>query len=178
MAIDTSKIEGYADMSAEDKVKALEAFEFEAPAPAEDGEKIKLKQQLSRANSEAAEFKRALREKQSEAERAEAERAEADKALREELAAYKAKERISGYNLHLVDTGYDAETAAEIAKELPDGIPDSFFAATKSFLAAQRKAAEGAKIADQMKLTQGKPLQGNDIQAAWLDAMRQAAGLK
>ena len=31
MKIDTTKITGYAEMSAEDKLKALEAFEIEEP---------------------------------------------------------------------------------------------------------------------------------------------------
>ena len=52
--IDTSKIEGYADMSAEDKLKALEAFEYEDNA----AELERQKNALSKANSEAAEWKR------------------------------------------------------------------------------------------------------------------------
>ena len=54
-----------------------------------DPELEKLKAALSRANGEAAEYKRQLREKQTEAERAEAERAEADNA-----AQGKARQRL------------------------------------------------------------------------------------
>ena len=63
MKIDTSKITGYAEMSAEEKLAALEAFEIEAPKSGTD-ETEKLKAALSKANSEAAEWKRQFREKQ------------------------------------------------------------------------------------------------------------------
>ena len=48
MKIDTAKIENYAEMSAEDKIKALEEYEFEAPAPKELEEVTKLKTALSK----------------------------------------------------------------------------------------------------------------------------------
>ena len=59
------------------------------------GEIERLKAALSKANSQAAEFKRALREKQTEQERAEAERAEADKALHDELETLRKEKRVS-----------------------------------------------------------------------------------
>ena len=64
--INTAAIEGYAEMSAEDKLKALEEYEFETPAPKENEEVTKLKTALSKANSEAADWKRQLREKLAE----------------------------------------------------------------------------------------------------------------
>ena len=62
MKIDTTKITGYAEMSAEEKLKALEEFEIVIPKPDTD-EADKLKAALSKANSEAAEWKRQFREK-------------------------------------------------------------------------------------------------------------------
>ena len=52
--IDTSKINGYAEMTAEQKLAALEAFEYE------DGlsEVERLRNAISKANSDAAEWKR------------------------------------------------------------------------------------------------------------------------
>ena len=55
--LDTSKIDGYADMSAEDKVKALEALEIEDNS----AELERYKNATSKANSEAAEYKRQLK---------------------------------------------------------------------------------------------------------------------
>ena len=51
--IDTSKIEGYADMTPEQKLAALEGYEYEDNA----AELEKQKNALSKANSEAAEWK-------------------------------------------------------------------------------------------------------------------------
>ena len=50
--IDTSKIEGYADMTPEQKLAALEGYEYEDNA----AELEKQKNALSKANSEAAEL--------------------------------------------------------------------------------------------------------------------------
>lgn len=52
--IDTSKIEGYANMTPEQKLAALEGFEYEDNS----AELEKQKNALSKANSEAAEWKR------------------------------------------------------------------------------------------------------------------------
>ena len=77
MKINVNAIEGFDAMSDEEKVKALLGFEIEAPAPKDNNDEVtKLKTALSKANSEAADWKRQLREKQTEQERAEAERAE------------------------------------------------------------------------------------------------------
>lgn len=54
MKIDTSRIEGYADMSTEDKLKALEGFEYEDNA----AELSRQKNAISKANSDAAQWKR------------------------------------------------------------------------------------------------------------------------
>ena len=55
--LDTSKIDGYAEMSAEEKVKALEALEIEDNA----AELERYKNATTKANSEAAEYKRKLK---------------------------------------------------------------------------------------------------------------------
>ena len=107
----------------EKKIAALEAYEVEAPKPDEAAYQ-KLKESVQRANAEAADYKRQLREKQTEAERAEAERAEREKAVQEELARYRTNERISGYQAKLMAAGYDAETAQVMATALPEGIGD------------------------------------------------------
>ena len=107
--IDPSKIEGFDNLSADEKVAALlnQEIEVEQTEPADV---TKLKTSLSKANSEAAEYKRLLREKQTEAERAEADRAEREKALQDELASYRDKERISSYKAQLMSAGVDSRT--------------------------------------------------------------------
>ena len=71
MKIDVSKIEGYAEMTAEEKLAALEALEI--------GEGMVDKKLLDKANSEAADYKRQLRQAMSDAERKAAEEATENK---------------------------------------------------------------------------------------------------
>ena len=157
--LDTSRINGWDDLSAEDKVKALLEQEIEVEQT-ETADAIKLKNALNKACEEAASYKKALREKQSEAERAEADRAEQYKALQDELASYRNKERISSYKAQLMAAGIDPDTADLMAKSLPEGVSDEYFQATKSFLDAQRKNAEIAALGKQPSLSVGTPPTG------------------
>ena len=76
--IDLSTVENYSSMTPEEKVAFFEAYELpEVPKP-DNTEADKLKAALSKANAEAASYKRELREKQTEQERLESERKEAD----------------------------------------------------------------------------------------------------
>jgi hypothetical protein len=156
---DTSRIEGWDALSAEDKVKALLEQEIEVEQT-EPADAIKLKNALNKACEEAASYKKALREKQSEAERAEADRAEQYKALQDELANYRNKERVSSYKAQLMAAGIDPDTADLMAKSLPEGVSDEYFQATKSFLDAQRKNAEIAALGKQPGLSVGTPPKG------------------
>ena len=70
MKIDTSKIQGYADMTAEEKLAALEAYEVDTTGYVK-------KDLLDKAASVAAAFMKQLREKLTADEQAQAEREEA-----------------------------------------------------------------------------------------------------
>ena len=157
--LDTSRITGWDELSAEDKVKALLEQEIEVEQT-EPADAIKLKNALNKACEEAASYKKALREKQTEAERAEADRAEREKALQDELASYRNKERVSSYKAQLMAAGIDPDTADLMAKSLPEGVSDEYFQATKSFLDAHRKNAEIAALGKQPSLSVGTPPKG------------------
>ena len=154
--LDTSRIAGWDDLSAEDRVKALleQEIEVEQPEPADT---LKLKNELNKACEEAASYKKALREKQTEAERAEADRAEREKALQDELASYRDRERISTYKANLMGAGIDEPTADLMAKSLPEGVSDEYFLATKSFLDNQRQKLLTESINKQPGLSVGTP---------------------
>ena len=154
--IDTSKIENYAEMTAEEKLAALEAYEFETPKD-DQTEISKLKAALSKANSDAADWKRQFREKQTEQERAEAERAEKDKERDDLLKAFQEKERISSYTAKLMTAGVSAEAAAVMAKSLPDGVDDAYFDTYKSFMEQKTQEIEAAALGKQPHLSAGKP---------------------
>ena len=175
--IDTSKISGFDKMSAEDKLNALLGYEFEAPA-SNDAEVTRLKNSLNKACSEAKAYKDELRAKQTEAERAEADRQEAEKKLQEELAAYRTRERLSSYKANYMAAGYDAETAEALAKALPEGVPDDFFATQKSFLDKQKQTLLSEAINKQPGLSVGTPPSGTDAEKAEMDKFRRYIGLK
>lgn len=173
---DVSKISGFDGMTAEEKVAALLGQEFEVEQQT-DPDLNKLKAALSKSNSEAAEYKRLLREKQTEAERADADRAEQLKAMQDELASYRNKERISNYKAQLMTAGIDADTADLMAKSLPEGVSDEYFQATKSFLEQQRKNADIANLGKQPGLSVGQPPKGMTKDDEIVQIAMQAAGL-
>lgn len=154
--IDPSKIEGFDNLSADEKVAALlnQEIEVEQTEPADV---TRLKTSLSKANSEAAEYKRLLREKQTEAERAEAERAEKDREREELLKSLLEEKRVSTYKSQLMAAGVDPDTADLMAKSLPEGVQDEYFLATKSFLDNQRQKLLTESINKQPGLSVGTP---------------------
>lgn len=156
MKIDTSKITGYAEMTADEKLAALEAFEFEAPKDAND-EVTKLKTALSKANSDAAEWKRQFREKQTEAERAEAERAEREKAVEEELRGLRRDKTVSGFVAQCLALGYDKDLALRAAEAMADNDAATILACQQDFLAAKQKELEATALNKQPGLTSGAP---------------------
>lgn len=175
--IDVSKIEGYEAMTPEDKLNALLGYEFEEPKPAEPTDSARLKEALSKANSEAAAYKRQLREKQTEAERAEADRAEAEQKLQEELAGYKQRERLSNYRTQLMSAGVDAETAKLMAEALPDGVSDDYFATVKAFNENQKQAIVSEALNNQPGLSVGTPPKGRTAEELEMETLRRNIGL-
>ena len=178
MKIDTTKIEGFAEMSAEEKLAALEAYEFDAPAPKENNDEVnKLKTALSKANSEAADWKRQLREKQTEQERAEAERAERDRERDELIATLQHKETVSGYLASCLSLGYDKDLATEAANAMADGDAAKIFECQQRFLDAKTKELEAAALNKQPGLTAGAPPTSKDAEVEEQNKYRRWAGL-
>lgn len=157
MKIDVSKIDGFEAMSAEDKLTALMGYEFDDPKPTDNGEITKLKAALSKANSEAADWKRQFRDKQTEQERAEAERAENEKALQEELATLRRGKVVDEYAKKCMGMGYDAALAAECAEAMADGRFNDVFAAQQKFMEAKTREIEAAALNKQPGLSAGAP---------------------
>lgn len=115
----------------------------------------RLKQAQSNASADASEWKKKYRATQSESERTAAEAAEQLKNITDELAEYKTRERVSGYQAKLMSVGYDTETASEMAAILPPDIPDAFFDSQKLFLDAREKTIKAEALKQQPALTPG-----------------------
>ena len=177
MRIDTTKIENYEQMSAEDKLKALEAFEFEVPAPKESEEVTKLKTALSKANSDAAEWKRQFREKQTEQERTEAERKEREAAVEEELRTLRRDKTVSGYVANCLALGYAQDLALRAAEAMADNNAAEIMKCQQEFLDAKTKEIEANALNKQPTLTSGAPPTAKTAEAEAYNTMRKAWGL-
>lgn len=176
--IDTTKITGFEEMSAEDKIAALMGYEFETPAPKESSEEVtKLKNALSKANSECAEWKKALREKQTEAERAEAERKEREAAVEEELRTLRKEKTVSGYVAQCLALGYDNDLAIEAANAMADNDAAKIFDCQQKFLDAKKKEYEATALNKQPGITPGAPPTAAAAEAKAQNEIRRAWGL-
>ena len=153
--IDVTKIEGYDSMPVEEKLKALEQYEFDLPSTTTNEDK--LKQALSKANSEAAEWKRQYKEKLTEAERAEQDRAEKEKAMLDELETLRRDQTVSKLEAQYLAAGYSPELATASAKAQADGDTATVLANQLAFIEATRKDLEAKALGQQPGLSVGKP---------------------
>lgn len=169
--LDTSKIVGYDEMSAEEKVKALENFEI----PIDDTETIKLKNALNKASAEASEWKKQFREKQTEQERAEAEAKEREEAIQKELASLRNEKAISNYKASYLSLGYDEDLALATAKAMVEGDTTTVFANQRIY--NERKEAEYKSnfMASQPNLSVGSEPNANTITRAEIMAIKDTA---
>ena len=136
----------------------------------------KLKAALSKANSEAAEYKRALREKQTEQERAEAERLEQEKSMREELEALRKDKTVTEYTNKALEVGFDADTAAQAANALADGDMTVVFDCLKAFVEATKTRLENEALNRQPGLSTGVPPTKNTTVDSDYENMRRWMG--
>lgn len=163
MKVDVSKIDGYSEMSAEDKIKALEAFEFEAPKQTDDGEVKRLKEALSKSNSEAASWKRQLHEKMSEAEKADADRKEREQQIEEELKTLRKDKTIATLEKAYLAAGYPADLAAASAVAQAEGDTDTVLKNQMAYLSETRKKLESEALNKQPPLSVGNPPAGKPL---------------
>ncbi len=165
--------------AATENVEQTETVKTE-PAKTEkpdSGEMEKLKAALSRANSQAAEYKRALREKQTETERAEAERAEADKAMREELETLRREKRVSDYTGKCLALNMDADLAEKTANALAEGDMDSVFECLNRFVEATTTRLNNEALNRQPGLSAGTPPTKGNTEDEITAQLRRYAGL-
>lgn len=133
-----------------------------------------LKKTLSEKNSEAAGYKRQLREKQTEDERKEAERAEREAQREARIKELEEKERINSNTERLIGIGSDPDSARAIAKALPEGVKDEYFEAMKALYEKTKQAAIEGALKSQPQPSTGEPPKPEDAMAK---ALAMYAGL-
>ena len=150
MKIDISKIEGYENMSAEEKLAALEGYDFDTSG-------LVSKAMLDKATGEAAEWKRKYNSTLSEAEQAKIAAEEARKATETRLAELERKDKISTTKDQYLKSGFAPELALATAEAFVDGKMDVVLAnVTKHAADAAKAAADEA-----LKGTPPPPASGN-----------------
>ena len=118
--IDVSQITGYETMSPEEKVAALEGFEYADLS----GEVERYKNAVTKANGDAAEWKRKYNEKLTAEERKQQEAGQKD----ELIAQLQRQIAVSENTAKYLSLGYSAELAQETAEAIADGKMDVVFA--------------------------------------------------
>ena len=160
----------------------MEVIEPAKTEPAKDdsayaAEIKNLKASLSRANSQAAEYKRQRNEALDKSKLAEVERAEQEQAMREELETLRKEKRVSDYTAKCVALNMDAELAAQTANALADGNMDSVFDCLKAFVEATKTRLNNEALNRQPGLSAGIPPTKGNTEDEITAQLRRYAGL-
>lgn len=147
--IDVSKIEGYAEMSAEDKLKALEAYDVPDP----DMSGFVSKEQFDKTASELAAKKKELRDKLTDDEAAKQKEQEERESMQKELDALRRESVVSKNKARLVALGYEEALADETAEAMADGKIEKVFANQKKHLEAFEKKVRAEALKNTPKPT-------------------------
>ena len=142
MKIDTTKIDGYDKMTIEEKLSALESFEVEDP----DYSGYVPKAQYDKTASDAANYKKQLREKMSEEEIKVKEDAEKYEAIVKERDALLREKTVAGHKAKYLALGYDEKLADDTAEAMVSGDLDKVFANQKKHLESVKKEIRAEEI--------------------------------
>lgn len=168
--IDLTKIEGYAEMSAEDKLKALEGYEI----PDADYSGYVTKEQFDKTASELAAKKKELKDKLSEDEKAKLEAQEQQEAMKKELEGLRRESTISKNKARYLALGYDEKLAENTAAAVADGDLDTVFKNEKAHLDAFEKSIK----AEALKGTPRPSGAGADPGEMTLEKYRKMSGIE
>lgn len=135
------------NMTVEEIEAALNGVEIDT------SEVDRLKSALTKSNSEAAEYKKQLRAKQTDDEAKEAEREKEIASMKEELEALKQEKVVSEYTSRFLSLGYEDSLARETAAAFAKGEMDTVFANQKK----HAEAAEKKLRADLLRDTPAPP---------------------
>lgn len=144
MKISTEKIEGYADMTLEQKLAALEAYEVDDP----DLTGYVTKEMFDKTASELSNTKKQLREKMSADEIKAKEDAEKMEEIIKERDALLREKNIATNKAKFLSLGYDENLANDTAEAMVNGELDKVFANQKKHLEAVEKKIRADVLKD------------------------------
>ena len=141
--IDTSKIEGYAEMTAEEKVEALEKYSFADP----DYSGYVKKDTFDKTASELAQAKKDLKARMSEEEIAKAEHEAEMKKYKDLAESLQREKNIADNKAKFISLGYDDSLASETAEALEKGDFATVFKNQQTVIENVKKIAKGEAMA-------------------------------
>ena len=147
--IDVTKIEGYKDMTPEQKLTALEAFEIEDP----DYSGYVKKDVFDKTASELAAKKKELNEKLSEDEQKKQKEQEEREELQSKYEKLLHESEVSKFKAKLLGMGYEEKLADETAEAMANGDTDKVFANQKKHLDSVEKKVRAEALKDTPKPT-------------------------
>lgn len=150
-------IENYDSMTPEEKLAALEAYD-----PEKDG--FVSRSVFDKASSEAASYKKQLREKQSDEEAKAAKDAEDRAALMARLEELEREKAVNGYINSYLAMGYDEKTAKSSAEALHKGDMATVFANQKAHNENREKALRAELLKETPPPAGGNPDNGMTIE--------------
>ena len=156
----------YKEGMTEDEISAA----LETVGQGNEAEVNRLKAALSKANSEAADYKKQLRTKQTDDEAAAAAQKEEHDRLVQENADLKRSMALSERKAKLLAMGYDESLADETAAAMVDGDMDKVMANQSKYLEVQKKNIQ----ADAMRKTP-RPAAGDDGNGGSMDYAKKIA---
>ena len=156
----------YKEGMTEDEISAA----LETVGQGNEAEVNRLKAALSKANSEAADYKKQLRTKQTDDEAAAAAQKEEHDRLVQENADLKRSMALSERKAKLLAMGYDESLADETAAAMVDGDMDKVMANQSKYLEVQKKNIQ----ADAMRKTP-RPAAGDDGNGGSVDYAKKIA---
>ena len=152
--------DAYKEGMTEEEISAA----LETKKTTEESDLTKMKNLLSKANSEAAKYKKQLQDKQSDDEKAEAAQKEEHERLLQENADLKRAMAIADNTTRLLGLGYTTELATESATAMVDGDMAKVIENQGKFAELQKQQV----TADLMRQTP-RPASGADIPGGTLD---------
>lgn len=147
--VDLTKIEGYADMTPEQKIAALEGYEHEDP----DYSGYVKKDVFDRTASELAGVKKQLKDKMTDDEAAKQKEQEEREELQKNYETLLRKSTVAEHKAELLGMGYDEKLAQETAEAMADGDTAKVFANQKKHLEAVQKKVRAEALKDTPKPT-------------------------
>ena len=172
--IDTSKIEGYENMTAEEKVKALEGFTLADP----DYSGYVKKDVFDKTASELAQTKKDLKARMSDEERAKAENEALLQQYKEKAESLQREKNIADNKAKFISLGYDDTLATETAEALEKGDYATVFKNQQTVIENVKKIAKGEAMASTTPPA-GKQTDGNKtVTKAQFDEMSYSERVK